>query len=186
MRDKGPTRVQLQGRIDRLEQQNEMLRMRLKPDPLRRPGEHWYEVVAYFDASGIQKLPTKPEDGRAFIMPGMINGMTIVEVSKHYARTEDLEKWLSGQLGVNPLVITDDVRFVKLATVSPEMEAELDAGSMEKTDGEEEKILPTGTGSELPGDGLGSGGSGDDGDCRGGSDSHAESEGERTTTCGGG
>jgi len=138
---KGPSRAQLQSRIDRLEGLVAHLKTRLKPDPLRRPGEHWYEITAYFDADGIQPLPVDPQAGRAFIMPGMIQDMTIVEVSRDYERQEELEAWLTKQLGVAPLIITDDVRFVRLSTPSPELERELDAGAMkEETDADEDLL----------------------------------------------
>jgi hypothetical protein len=134
---KGPTKAQLLKANERLGKQVSLLRAELAasrmPDKVRREGEHWYELLEHFDAAKIERLPVK--EGRAFIL-GRLAGLTIVEVSRAFLgdvgpdeeqqAIARLGKWLESN-GIEALIVTEGVRFLKLATVAPEMEAKLDA-----------------------------------------------------------
>jgi hypothetical protein len=128
MSEKGPTRAQLQRKVSHLELEVAALKDKLvyyqAGDDVRREGEHWYELLEYFDPEKIQKLPVK--DGRAFIM-GRLDGVTIVEVGSDMpqAQIAKLGTWLK-ENGIEALVVSAGVRFLKLATVSDELEATLD------------------------------------------------------------
>jgi hypothetical protein len=114
------------------------LEERLKDDGLRQPGEHWYELIEHFDAHAIQRLPVK--QGRAFIM-GQLNSMTVVEVSRDMGQEAlaKLGQWLEDN-GIEALIVTEGIRFLKIGTVAPEIETQLDAAPTapaEEEDGQE-------------------------------------------------
>lgn len=120
---KGPTRAQLQAKIKRLEKQLQKL---AAGDSLRQEGEHWYELIEYFDPHAIQRIPGP---SNAFMM-GMLQDAIVVQIPEG-TEPEEVPQFvaaLSAKGIDNPvLVVTDKVRFVKLGTVSEEMEARLDA-----------------------------------------------------------
>jgi len=113
---------------DRLRRQNEQLREKLRkleaPDEVRRDYEHWYEVTEYFDASEIKRLPV--DGGDAYIM-GKLDDVTIVEVGK--GTPMDVVKRLGGYLkdnGIDALLISEGVKFMKLKPASEDQAAKLD------------------------------------------------------------
>jgi hypothetical protein len=138
MGEKSQSRAQLRARIERLE---EKLKRYEKPDQLRKEGEHWYELVEHFDARHIERLPVK--DGRAFIM-GRLDEAVVVEVSKETDQQKlvQIGQWLEKH-GLDSIIVTDDIRFVKLRPCTEEIERKLDASQMKKVDdGNEESQQP--------------------------------------------
>jgi hypothetical protein len=159
---KGPTRAQLQSRIDRLEAQNAKLRERLKPDPIRRLGEHWYELIEFFDATKIERIAVI--DQASYLM-GMLQDAIVIEVPEGTSEADMVH--FTAQLrkaGVRapPIYIWEGVRFLKLAAVGEEMERRLDAAGLMAEEDDEKPEEPgtdpadaAGPGPEPSGDGLG-------------------------------
>jgi hypothetical protein len=113
---------------DRLKRDNERLRAKIRkleaPDEVRRDYEHWYEVVEYFDASEIKRLPV--DGGNAYIM-GKLDDVTIVEVGK--GTPMDVVKRLGGYLkdnGIDALLVSEGVKFMRLKPATDEQAAKLD------------------------------------------------------------
>lgn len=113
---------------DRLKRENVRLRERIHkmeaPDEVRRDYEHWYEVIEYFDASEIKRLPV--DGGDAYIM-GKLDAVTIVEVGK--GTPMDVVKRLGGYLkdnGIDALLVSEGVKFMKLRPATEEQAAKLD------------------------------------------------------------
>lgn len=159
---KGPTRAQLQAKIDRLERRLQ----RYEPErQLRKEGEHWYRLVEMFNPHEIKRVPVG--DQQAFLM-GMLQEAIVVEVPDGTSQEEMVH--FSQQLrraGVSapPIYIYAGVRFLKLASVDPELEKRLDAsasGVLKEEDDEEDPdelgadpADAAGPGPEPAGDGLG-------------------------------
>jgi hypothetical protein len=93
----------------------------------RKPGEHWYQIVEYFDPDGIQTLPMK--QGSSYIM-GSIGDMVIVSVSRdtNQATVERLGEYLS-EHGLEALIVSEGVTFLKLRLADHKEEKKLDAAS---------------------------------------------------------
>lgn len=113
---------------DRLKRDNERLREKVRkleaPDEVRRDYEHWYEVVEYFDASEIKRLPV--DGGDAFIM-GKLDDVTIVEVGK--GTPMDVVQRLGAYLkehGIDALLVSEGVKFMKLKPASEDQATKLD------------------------------------------------------------
>ena len=189
MKDKkGPTRAQLQRKIEKLEIANARLHKLLEGDSLRREGEHWYELLEYFDAEKIERVQIPGAPARTFAM-GYLDDALVLQVPKDETAEavqafRDMLK--NNNLKVPFLVITENVRFVRLGTVSEELEARLDATQIKKDEDDAEESsgttgdLPAGDGSEPDGDGLGDcGPSAGEDRCSGG-DSDGEGEADRT------
>ena len=146
-KQRGPTRGQLMARVERLEAE---LRRFRAGDTVRSVGEHWYELLEYFDASQIQRIPS-PWDEPTFLM-GMLSDTFVVEVPQS-APPDEVAPFLDllKRNGIAPaLAIRKGVRFLRLAAVDEEQEARLDAAKQkvlqeEAGHGEEEDpgILPT-------------------------------------------
>ena len=132
--EKGPTRAQLQRRIEQLERR---LAIFQRGDTLRQEGEHWYELREFFEGEEIKRIPG-PWKEPVFLM-GMLSNVYVLEVpatatSAEITRFLDLLK----RNGIAPaLTIRNGVRFLKLATVDSEMEKHLDAAEMEPHGSEE-------------------------------------------------
>jgi len=113
---------------DRLKRENERLRTRIhkleSPDDVRRDYEHWYEVIEYFDASEIKRLPV--DGGSAYIM-GKLDEVTIVEVGKAtpMEAVQRLGEWLK-ENGIDALLVSEGVKFMKLRPANEEQAAKLD------------------------------------------------------------
>ena len=113
---------------DRLKRENERLRAKVHkleaPDEVRRAYEHWYEVIEYFDASEIKRLPV--EGGDAFIM-GKLDDVTIVEVGKGTPMdaVKRLGEWLK-ENGIDALLVSEGVKFMKLRPASENQATKLD------------------------------------------------------------
>lgn len=94
---------------------------------VRRRGEHWYELVDYWNPDDITRIsPDEP----VFLM-GMIEGpgpdVIVVEVPEDTTREkiERLGSWLSGQ-GIHALIVRAGIRFLRLKKASPEQTRKLD------------------------------------------------------------
>lgn len=121
---KKPSRAQLEAKIARLEQR---LRDGHAEESTRRVGEHWYELLEYFDASDTVRIP-HPAGERAYLR-GMLRDTFVVEVPAE-SSPEQIQRFVEvlGDNGVKPaLVIRAGVRFLKLAGVLEAVERELDA-----------------------------------------------------------
>jgi len=169
VKSKKPTRAQLTAKIALLERK---LARFAQGDTLRREGEHWYELVEYFDAREIRRLPTA---GSTYLL-GVLDDVVVIEVPATATPPEIavFQKLLRDRGMASPcLVIRAGVRFLKLASVDTETEAKLDAADSEVEDedaeGEDDEVSALGAGPEPAGDGLGDCGSGDGGGHRGGS-----------------
>jgi len=132
MPSKGATRAQLQSKLDSAVREVEELREKLKPDPLRKRGEHWYELVEHFDPQLIERMPLKK--GRGFIM-GRLDAFTVIEVNDD-VEVEHVGKWLA-ERGIRALIVKEGIRFLKLRTVSAEMEGKLDATELAAEDADD-------------------------------------------------
>ncbi len=107
--------------------------MKIKKDKLRKPGEHWYEIVDLFDAEKIQRVSSLDEGQHVFIM-GRLDEVTVVEVPKGTApshiRTlgEDLQN-----AGVKNAVfaVTSGVRLLKIRALTAREEALVEARAKE-------------------------------------------------------
>lgn len=132
----GPTKKQLQARVAKLEA--ELAKYR-KGDSVRAEGEHWYELREYFDAEQIRRIPA-PWREPTFLM-GMLEHTFVIEVPQSVDQHE-IHKFL-GLLkdnGMAPaLAIRAGVRFLRLASCTPEMEQRLDEVKASKRHGEEEQ-----------------------------------------------
>ena len=113
---------------DRLKRDNERLRAKVSkleaPDEVRRDYEHWYEVIEYFDASAIERLPV--DGGDAYIM-GKLDEVNIVEVGK--GTPMEAIKRLGGYLkenGIDALLVSEGVKFMKLRPASEDQASKLD------------------------------------------------------------
>jgi len=126
---------------DRLRRQNDHLREKVRkleaPDEVRRDYEHWYEVVEYFDASEIKRLPV--DGGSAFIM-GKLDDVTIVEVGKGtpMEAVKRLGEWLK-ENGIDALLVSEGVKFMKLRPASEDQAAKLDRYEQVKREAEPDK-----------------------------------------------
>jgi len=130
-------------------------------DELRRVGEHWYELVEFWDPHRIQKVPFGDGGRPAYVM-GSLGETIVVEVPKGAKpeEAEALSQMMRKQVpGASFLFFLEGVRFLKIATVSEALEAQLDAEEMEKLDAEEPTTAGSaddaGPGPESSGDGLG-------------------------------
>lgn len=156
---KGPTRAQLKARIAKLEGDLDRLK---KGDRVRREGEHWYELIELFNPAEIRRVPYAGSN--AYLM-GMLQDAIVVEVpegSDYSAMMQFTAQLRKAGLSAPPIFIYPGVRFLKIATIPPEMEAKLDAaGILEEPDEEDpdergtEGVDAAGAGPEPSGDGLG-------------------------------
>lgn len=138
---KGPSRAQLQRVIARLEEKNRALSKLLKGDGLRQKGEHWYELLEFFDARKIERLPIPGAPERTFFM-GMLEHSFVIQVPKDESPesiSAFIELLKSRGLTAPVLVITEGVRFLKLAVVPEEIEQKLDAVELGKDDDDGEE-----------------------------------------------
>jgi len=125
---------------DRLRRENERLRSRIHkyeaPDEVRRDTEHWYEVIEYFDADAIQKLPV--DGGSAFIM-GKLDEVNIVEVGKGTPMDaiKRLGEWLK-ENGIDALLVSEGVKFMKLRPATDSQSEKLDRYEQARRDTEPE------------------------------------------------
>ena len=153
---KGPSRAQLEAKLVRLEAANAELRMQLArlktPDPVRRAGEHWYELISLFDPGRITTLPAVAGLGRTHVI-GMLSGMLVVEFPRDAQpdAVRALMRNLADQ-GVGPVfAVSEGVRFVRLRALDAAEERQVDE---EVLRAEAERVA--GARPELHGDGLGS------------------------------
>lgn len=128
-----------------------------------RPGGMWYEVTAYFDPLKIKTVDLPEAQGYRTFMHGTIpdgdpkgGDLTIIEADSKMPsqQIQQLGKSL-GSMGINALIISDNVRFVKLRACSVEECELLDEADSEKKG----RIFAPhvhGTGSESDGDGSSS------------------------------
>jgi hypothetical protein len=129
---------------DRLKRENARLRERIhkmeSPDEVRRDTEHWYEVVEYFDADAIQKLPV--DGGSAFIM-GKLDEVNIVEVGKGTPMDaiKRLGEWLK-ENGIDALLVSEGVKFMKLRPATDTQSEKLDRYEQTRRDAESEADKP--------------------------------------------
>lgn len=136
------TRAQLEAENDRLRHKLETLQ---HPDSLRYEGEHWYELVEYFDASNIERI-AGPGGGSAYLM-GILDHAIIIEVPKD--TPDDEIRGFTRMLKENGisspvLVVTAGVRFLKLGSVDEDTERKLDAAevkSHEQAAAEREQLV---------------------------------------------
>ena len=124
-RKSGPTRAQLEAENARLKARIEKLSV---GDSLRFEGENWFEIVEYFDARQIKRIPATAGIERAYLV-GMIEDVWVIEVPKT-TPSEDIHAF-NAQLramGITApfLTVTSDVRFLKLGRVPEDVEVELD------------------------------------------------------------
>lgn len=121
---KSPSKAQLLEKIDRLEKK---LRRGHEAEDARQLGEHWYELREVYDPSSTLRLPSPMGEGT--FLRGMLEGIYIVEVpaTSTPQQIRDFQAMLV-QNGLEPaLIVLEGVRFLKLAAVDAEKEAELDA-----------------------------------------------------------
>jgi len=175
---KGPSRAQLTRALEKRDMRIKYLEAELarftRGDVERREGEHWYELVDLLDPNQIRALPKSPL-GATYVM-GMIGNMTILE---YPAGTDpnDVRQFMDmlKQQGVPPtLAVQAGVRFVRLRSITAEVEQQLDAEvSRERTEREQAAGAGArGVGPELHGNGLGGGVPGDIADPGRGGDPH--------------
>lgn len=90
----------------------------------KAPKAGWYELVAHFDAHKIKAIPV---EGRAFLM-GAVSGINVVEVSRDTPDEQlaQLASWLDAQ-GIEAIVVSEGVRFMKLKPATPEENEVLEA-----------------------------------------------------------
>jgi len=124
MSEKGPTRAQLMARVAKLEAEISRLRA---PDPVRRTGEHWYELVDLFDPAKIQALPVVANVGRTHVL-GSLRDMLIVEfpASADPGAVRALLRQMAAQ-GAGPVfAVSEGVRFVRLRALDAAEERAVD------------------------------------------------------------
>lgn len=118
--------------------------------------ERWFKIEEYFSPDKAQRL--EMEGGKAFLR-GKIRNFLILEVSRDVpASTMAAIKESLAKEGIRALIITDDIRFVKLRMCSPEEERQLNdqPAVQEKTAeaGSSEDSDRSGVGSVADGDGT--------------------------------
>lgn len=153
---KGPTRAQLVERNVVLSQANAALRAEIAklttPDPVRRAGEHWYELISLFDPGQITTLPAVAGIGRAYVL-GSLSGMLVVEFPRDAQpdAVRALMRNLADQ-GLGPVfAVSEGVRFVRLRALDAAEERQVDE---EVLRAEAERVA--GARPELHSDGVGS------------------------------
>lgn len=95
--------------------------------------EHWYELVEYFDPANIKTVTLDEVQGYRTFLHGFVEDMAIVEVSHNLP--EDQIKMLGvrlGEMGVKALIVSDNVKFMKLRPCSVEECELLDEADTEK------------------------------------------------------
>lgn len=99
--------------------------------------EHWYEVIEYFDPTKIETVDMPAAQGYRTFVHGVIDELTIVEVPNDMpndqvrAYGEEL-----GRMGLRVLLVSSNVRFMKLRPCSIE-ECEL----FDETDSEKKGTI---------------------------------------------
>jgi len=160
-------------------------------DALRRIGEHWYELVEYFDPEQIQRIQLKDYDGEPVFAMGLLSDAIVLEIPETAGASEMaqfVDTIRERRIASPILFIRAGVRFLKLATVNPALEAQLDAKERQKNE-EKSKARAAasfdivGLGPVPAGNGLGDRVPSDGADPSGGCDSHeaAVEAGEEAT-----
>lgn len=102
---------------------------RKRPTDIRKPGEHWYELTEYFDPTKIETLPMK--QGKSYLM-GTVNGILVVQVSQDTSAetVQRLGEYLSTH-GLEAVLVSDNIRFMKLRALDAKEERKLDFAQRE-------------------------------------------------------
>ena len=95
--------------------------------------EHWYELVEYFDPEKIETINLPQTQGYRSFVRGVVKDLVIVEVpsSMPSARIKGLAISL-GEMGFKALIVSDNVKFMKLRPCSAEESELLDEADPEK------------------------------------------------------
>lgn len=119
-------------RLDKKRKEKER-RDKIKDRRKRGVVEQWYELQEYFDPRQIKTVNIPEADGYRTFIHGVIDEMIVVEVPSTMpakAITEYGEKL--GEMGIRALIVSDQVRFLKLRPCSPEECDLLDEADSEK------------------------------------------------------
>lgn len=125
-KDKTRTKAQLLRQVEKLQAKIQAMR---QPDTLRQPGEHWYRLVEYFDASTITRIPA-PWGGGTYML-GKLRDAFVIEVPED-AKADDIAAFMKllQQNRIAPtVVIRPGVKFMKFEALTAEEEAKLDAAN---------------------------------------------------------
>ena len=149
--------------IETISAENRRLARLLKHgDELRKVGEHWYELLEYFDPHKIHPVPLAT-GGRVAHAMGVLSEAIVIEIPDGTTPEDlsDFTKTLRERgIGAPFLFVTRGVRFLRLGTVTAELEAELDAkerrhAAEDPCDLGVPRLEPAGPGPEPAGHGLG-------------------------------
>jgi hypothetical protein len=85
----------------------------------RKLGEQWFELVTYFDPEQIRSFDIQQTQGHRTFIHGLIDDMTVVEVPSTMSPAKVQEYGVAlGEMGIKALIVSDNVRFMKLRTCS--------------------------------------------------------------------
>lgn len=107
-----------------------------KKRKIRKPGEHWYQIICAFDPQSAKVLPVAGEA----VALGVLEDMIIVQVPKNVTAEsiETVRKYLRNQgMKSHALFIPEGMKFMKLDSCSGSREKRLDEALAEALDKEE-------------------------------------------------
>lgn len=118
--------------------------------------EHWYELIAYFDPAKIETIDLPQTQGYRSFIHGTIDNYAIIQVPSNMpaAQIKGLGTAL-GKMNFKTLIVSDNVKFMKLRPCSEEESELLDEADSEKKGS---IFVPTGDGARPKPDSIGGGG----------------------------
>lgn len=149
-KDRFLTKDELIREVRKLRDENTRFRKAVEED-------RWFELVEYFDATKIVRLPADKMHGQRVFLLGMYHDCLVVEVPKEarYREVQQLRDVIrEATNGAPTIIVTSDVRFLKLRMVDDQTVERLNA-AVEKKDDEAAEQTGTGEAPESAPEGSG-------------------------------